>query len=80
MLVGSWVAGVESGRAASVGLHLRLYIAVNCMTAHYFYFGTRIKSPDKSAKKRGILVLRGEESEVEMVVKRYAFKKICGNA
>jgi len=46
----------------------------------YSRSGGKTKWTDKSPEKRRILVLFGEELEVKMVVKRYAFKKMCGNA
>ena len=45
------------------------------MILHLFYYRVRAESFDKIAEIRRILVLFGEESEMNMVVKRYALKK-----
>ncbi len=67
---GSWLCGT-----ASLGLHLRPDIALNCMRLHLLCNRTLTEKPDKIAEKRRILVLFGEKSQVKMVIKRYALKK-----
>jgi|GEM_PF-2689540 len=68
---------LRSGRSASSGALVGRFMELH---GAYSRSGGKTKWTDKSPEKRRILVLFGEELEVKMVVKRYAFKKMCGNA